>query len=223
MIHQHFETIQLERELLQRRPEAFRCVHPALARRPPGCAGSSLEHDDKCSVLMVLICLVVVVVVLVVAVVVLFLVAIPTIPQCLVVVVGKRRRRLVFVCPCLCASAGRPIFFGAASRSFRGFSLWLSVCLCPNSYPACSSRSWLGLQTRAQPRTNSKTGTSGKTIFPHVLTVLPTPPQRNERLGTFYSHGISLGIAHRNGYEPLKRHKVILDENPGLFDENPKL
>ena len=158
MIHQHFETIQLERELLQRRPEAFRCVHPALARRPPGCAGSSLEHDDKCSVLMVLICLVVVVVVLVVAVVVLFLVAIPIIPQCLVVVVVKRRRRLVFVCPCLCASAGRPIFFGAASRSFRGFSLWLSVCLCPNSYPACSSRSWLGLQTRAQPRTNSKTG-----------------------------------------------------------------
>ena len=42
-------------------------------------------------------------------------------------------------------------------------------------------------------------------------------------LGTFYNRGISLGIAHRNGYEPVKRLKVIFDENPGLFDENPKV
>ena len=37
---------------------------------------------------------------------------------------------------------------------------------------------------RQLPQTTSGawSGTSGKTIFPHVLTVLPTPPQRNEQL-----------------------------------------
>ena len=35
--------------------------------------------------------------------------------------------------------------------------------------------------------------------------------------------GTSFGMEHLSGYEPVKRHKVIFNENPGSFDENPKL
>ena len=45
------------------------------------------------------------------------------------------------------------------------------------SRPGRSRPGPTGRQTNRQT-----TGTSGKTIFPHVLTVLPTPPQRNEQL-----------------------------------------